>query len=604
MTPPGAIHAGDAVAGQAQVDLTTAYNSLAGRAPTANLTGQNLGGLTLTPGVYTFNTAAQLTGHLTLNALGNPNAVFIFNIGSTLTTASSASVTVIGGGQGTNVFWRVGSSATLGTTTTFVGDILALTSITLNTGANIACGSALARNGAVTLDTNNIAIGNLAPCTAALLPVPPVNVPPGTIPVVVAPGGTPVAVPVAVIPVITAINTTFTNTGGAMPQAFLNLSSATPADLVNIVLPQLSGEAGTGVAQVGIQSMNSFLSLVLNPFAGSMLGDSRGPADAPAGVRTLGFAPESPLPPGAVSSYASFNKAPAASAFDQRRWSIWAAAYGGNNETSGDASSGTHDRSARVFGFATGLDYRVTRDTTVGFAIAGGGTNYELSNGLGSGRSDMVQGALYGSTHVDAAYVSAAVAYAWHRVSTDRWLTLDGIDHLDADFSATNFGGRVEAGYRFVMPGVFGMTSYGFTPYVALQAQQFHTPAYREVAASGSPVFALAYESRTSTALRTEVGAWFDRSVALDNGTILALRTRAAWAHDEWSDPTVTAAFQSLPGLSFIVFGPNPAHDSLLVSAGAEIAFKNGISLAGRFDTELSDRSQTYAGTGRVRYTW
>jgi preprotein translocase subunit SecG len=82
-----------------------------------------------------------LTGALTLNAEGNPNAVFIFKIGSTLTTASSSTVSVIGGGQGSNVFWQVGSSATLGTTTTFVGDILALTSITLNTGANIACGS-------------------------------------------------------------------------------------------------------------------------------------------------------------------------------------------------------------------------------------------------------------------------------------------------------------------------------------------------------------------------------------------------------------------------------------------------------------------------------
>jgi hypothetical protein len=166
VVPPGAIHAGDAVAGQAQVDLTTAYNSLAGRPSSANLTGQNLGGLVLTPGVYTFNSNAQLTGSLTLNAQGNPNAVFIFQINSTLITASNSRVNLIGGGTGTNVFWQVGSSATLGTGTSFVGDILALTSITLNTGANIACGAALARNGAVTLDTNNIQLGTGA-CTAA-----------------------------------------------------------------------------------------------------------------------------------------------------------------------------------------------------------------------------------------------------------------------------------------------------------------------------------------------------------------------------------------------------------------------------------------------------
>ena len=154
----GTIHATDAVALQAQRDLTTAYNFAAGEACSSNLTGQDLGGLTLTPGVYCFASSAQLTGALTLNALGNSNAVFVFQIGSTLTTASSSSVVFTNGGQGDSVFWQVGSSATLGTTTDFAGNILALTSITLDTGAKIGCGRALARNGAVTMDTNNVSI--------------------------------------------------------------------------------------------------------------------------------------------------------------------------------------------------------------------------------------------------------------------------------------------------------------------------------------------------------------------------------------------------------------------------------------------------------------
>ena len=125
------------------------------------MTGQDLGGLTLTPGVYCFSSSAQLTGTLTLDAQGNPNAVFIFKIGSTLTTASNSSVVVINTGGNSsiacNVFWQVGSSATLGTGTSFAGNILALTSITLNTGANVS-GRVLARNGAVTLDTNNVTV--------------------------------------------------------------------------------------------------------------------------------------------------------------------------------------------------------------------------------------------------------------------------------------------------------------------------------------------------------------------------------------------------------------------------------------------------------------
>lgn len=151
--PPGTFHSNDAVAQQAQSDLTTAYNEAAGAPTTVDLTGQDLGGMVLVAGVYNFSSSAQLTGQLTLNGQGNPASVWIFKIGTTLTTASGSSVIFTNGGLGCNVFWQVGSSATLGTTTAFAGNILALTSITLITNATI-CGRLLARNGAVTLDTN------------------------------------------------------------------------------------------------------------------------------------------------------------------------------------------------------------------------------------------------------------------------------------------------------------------------------------------------------------------------------------------------------------------------------------------------------------------
>jgi hypothetical protein len=207
----GTIHSNDAVAVQAQNDLTTAYNNIAATPCTVDLTGQNLGGLTLTPGVYCFSSSAQLTGALALDALGNPNALFLFKIGSTLTTASGSTVTVINGGSAcNNVYWQVGSSATIGTGTSFAGDILALTSITLTTGANTS-GRVLARNGAVTLDTNNV--NTCGP--GVLCPIITVN--PATLP-----NGS----------VGAAYNQVLTATGGTAPYVFSLSAGSLPNGLV------------------------------------------------------------------------------------------------------------------------------------------------------------------------------------------------------------------------------------------------------------------------------------------------------------------------------------------------------------------------------------
>jgi hypothetical protein len=172
----GTLHFGDAVAQQAQTDLTAAYNDAAGRACPAlnNLTGVVLGSggtvPTLPPGVYCFASTAQLTGNLVLNGAG----VYIFQIGSGLTTASGSSTTLTNGASACGVWWQVGSSATVGTTTSLAGNVLALTSITLNTGASVS-GRVLARNATVTLDSNNVTVcsgGPFPPVPSIGAPVP------------------------------------------------------------------------------------------------------------------------------------------------------------------------------------------------------------------------------------------------------------------------------------------------------------------------------------------------------------------------------------------------------------------------------------------------
>jgi len=172
----GTIHAGDAVAAQAQSDLTTAYNDAAGRSPTANVPAFIGAGETLAPGVYNASSSLEVGGSLTLDAGGDPNAVFVFQAPSTLITDSASSVTLANGAQACNVFWQVGSSATLGTNSAFAGSILALTSISVNTGDTIA-GRALARNGAVTLDDDTITTPSCSSTPPTPTPTPTATTP-------------------------------------------------------------------------------------------------------------------------------------------------------------------------------------------------------------------------------------------------------------------------------------------------------------------------------------------------------------------------------------------------------------------------------------------
>jgi type VI secretion system secreted protein VgrG len=234
----GTIHSNDAVAIQARADALIAYNNLVGQGCTATLTGQDLGGQVLTPGVYCFASSAQLTGTLTLNAQGNPAAVFIFKIGSTLTTASNSLVSVINGGLNCNVYWQVGSSATLGTTTTFAGNILAQTSITLTTGARVS-GRTLARDGAVTLDTNTV---DRFACAGTACPA-----------IALAPA----ALPNAVVGI--SASQTLTASGGTAPFTFTVSAGTLPTGLTLTPAGVLSGTlsaAGTFTFTVRAVSAN------------------------------------------------------------------------------------------------------------------------------------------------------------------------------------------------------------------------------------------------------------------------------------------------------------------------------------------------------------
>ena len=259
----GTISAANAIALQAKNDAIAAYNSLASQACNTILTGQDLGGLTLTPGVYCFASTAQLTGALTLDAQGNPAAVFIFKVGSEIATASNSSVVLINGAALCNVFFQVGSSATLGTGTQFIGSIFAQASVTLTTNVNLS-GRAVALTGAVTLDSNIVTVPTcVRVCKVAGAGVPlgtnfsfnvagtPVTVPAGP-----APGGTCSAV--VSVPAGSAIITE-----ALPPGIVLTGVSTLPGGLL------VSSDLGAGTATVtvsaGSQTVVTFVNAVSTP---------------------------------------------------------------------------------------------------------------------------------------------------------------------------------------------------------------------------------------------------------------------------------------------------------------------------------------------------
>lgn len=383
-------------------------------------------------------------------------------------------------------------------------------------------------------------------------------------------------------------------TNGANPNIQFNTLLGYTGSQLGTALDQISGQPATGGATSGLQMTTSFMSLLLNPFGAAPDGNSG----------TLGFARGfgagvQDLSPQAAAAYAALTPADRRVADTlEQRWGLWSAGYGGYNKTNGDATAGANDLTARTWGFAGGADYRVSANAMLGFALAGGSMSWGLSQGLGGGKSDVFQVGAYGSHSFGPAYVSAALAYAQHWMSTDRTVTAVGTEVLRATFSAHSLGGRVEAGYRVATPWL------DVTPYAALQVQTFRTPAYNETVASGAGAFALTYDRRTSTATRVELGSWFDRIVALAGGHALALRARAGWAHNDTSDAAISAMFQTLPGSNFVVNGAKPAANAALLSGGAELRLSNNVSLGARLDAELASRAHSYAGTGTLRYTW
>jgi T5SS/PEP-CTERM-associated repeat protein len=391
-----------------------------------------------------------------------------------------------------------------------------------------------------------------------------------------------------------ALTNFFTTTGG-IPMAFGSLSPAG--------LSQAAGEAATGGQQTTFNAMTQFLGILTDPLVYTRGGAAGGGATPFAGEVDAAKAYAARGPTRSQSERDAFaaiyRKAPAMAAPFVPSWSVWTAGYGGTQSTNGDTTQGTSSTTSRLGAVAVGADYRFSPNTVAGFALAGGGTGFTLANGQGDGRSDLFQAGAFVRHTVGPAYVSGALAYGWQEVTTNRTVTIAGVDQLQARFNANAYSGRIEGGHRFVAPGM----AIGITPYVAGQFTTLDLPAYAERAVAGVNTFALAYGAKSVTASRSEFGLRTDKSFAMQDG-IFTLRGRAAWSHDFNIDRAIGATFQTLPGASFVVNGAAQAPDTALVTASAEMKWLNGWSAAATFDGGFSSVTRSYAGKGVARYSW
>ncbi|WP_449382574.1 autotransporter domain-containing protein [Bradyrhizobium sp. UFLA05-112] len=287
---------------------------------------------------------------------------------------------------------------------------------------------------------------------------------------------------------------------------------------------------------------------------------------------------------------AVYGKMPLTGSSYAPHWNVWASGIGGSQVAGSNAAPGAGS-SSRIFATAVGADYSLSPQTRLGFAMAGGGTNFAGS--AGSGRSDLFQAGAFVRRTVGQAYVATALAYGWQAITSDH----PGIDQLNAAFNANAYSGRVETGYRFTTPWL------GVTAYAAGQFMAFSLPANATQPTFATNAFVAAFGSDRVTDSRSELGMRTNTSFALQGG-VLNLRTHLTWAHDFSAASTVAPAFQALPGLGYVASGAALAPNAALAGGAIELKWLNGWAAAASFDGEFASQVRSYTGKAVMRYAW
>ena len=349
--------------------------------------------------------------------------------------------------------------------------------------------------------------------------------------------------------------------------ALYNLSGAP----LNSAIDQISGQAAPNVSNAVGQSFLSFLAITAQGGAGD----------------TGSFAPGSAY--GATA-------APHRAQLGTGETRVWGGAYGGHIGLSADAASGAAALSASNVGLIGGADMQLTDGILAGITLDWGREHFNSGNG--SGISTDYAFGLYGRADAGAAYVTAALGYGWHQITTLRVVTFSGTDVLQGRQNADDFGGRIEAGWRMPLDD-----GYVIAPYGAFAGEKFESPAYAETALSGASTFALSYAAHASTSGRSELGAHLDRNYDLGNGSLTA-DVKAAWAHQLDDLPFTQANFVNLPTASFQVLGMRPARDAALLGTDLELQYRSGLFLALKGEGQFGAGTTILEGLGSFGLRW
>jgi uncharacterized protein with beta-barrel porin domain len=338
-------------------------------------------------------------------------------------------------------------------------------------------------------------------------------------------------------------------------------------------LDQVSGQAAPNVGGAVGQSFLSFMAMT---GAGGG-GDTGG-----------GFAPG--------SAYADAD-APHRAQLSAGTARLWGGAYGGHVGLSGNAVSGAAGLSSNNVGFVGGADFETGNGLLAGVTLSVGRQTFRSGNATGNSNDQMI--GVYARDSFGAVYVSAALGYGWHQIKTLRLVTVSGADLLQGKQNADDYGGRIEAGWRMALDD--GGAS--LSPYAALTAERFRSPAYAEGAISGASTFALSNGAHTSDTARSELGLRFGDSFDRDDAQLRA-ELHAAWAHQYDGQPLTQASFLGLGSTSFQVAGVRVAADSALIGAGLEMEGRNGLYAAVRGETQLGAGTTVLEGMGNLGWRW